>query len=326
MVKYTLAERKPMRTWLFAVLLVPMACLAQAFPSRPVQVIVPFPAGSAPDIVARTLTERLSATWGQGVVVENRPGAGGIPGMTALIKSPPTGYTLAIVPATVLTLTPVLFKEARFDPDRDIVPVAPVATTPLVLAVRPESGIRSLGELVAMAKKSPDKVEVSVLANGATHYGLQYFNSVAGIRLFPVPYNGSPAALAAVLGGHHPATFEGLAPLLGSVRAGKLTLLAVSSASRLPGYENVPTIAESYPGFSVGGWLAVFAPAGTPSSVVDRVNADVNAVLKDPQIVTRLAEVIFYPFSGAPAEVADFVKRERVLWTKIARDAGIQPQ
>jgi tripartite-type tricarboxylate transporter receptor subunit TctC len=316
-----------MRTLLFAVLLVaPMVCPAQAFPTRPVQVIVPFPAGSAPDIVARTLTERLGATWGQGVVVENRPGAGGIPGMTALIKSPPTGYTLAMVPATVLTLTPFLFKEARFDPDRDIVPVAPVATTPLVLAVRPESGIRSLVDLVAMAKKSPDKVEVAVLANGATHYGLQYFNSVAGIRLFPVPYNGSPATLAAVLGGHHPALFEGLAPLLGSVRSGKLTPIAVSSSSRLPGYENVPTIAETYPGFSVGGWLAVFAPAGTPTPVIERVNADVGAVLRDPAVVARLAELIFYPFAGSPAELAEFVKRERVLWTKIARDAGIQPQ
>jgi|1185.fasta_scaffold30552_2 tripartite-type tricarboxylate transporter receptor subunit TctC len=316
-----------MRTWLFAVLFAaPLACFAQAYPARAVQVIVPFPAGSAPDIVARTLTERLSAAWGQGVAVENRPGAGGIPGMTALIKSPPTGYTLAIVPATVLTLTPFLFKEARFDVDRDIVPVAPVATTPLVLAARPESGIRSLAELVAAAKKSPDKVEVAVLANGATHYGLQYFNSVAGLRLFPVPYNGSPAALAAVLGGHHPALFEGLAPLLGSVRAGKLVPLAVSSASRLPGYESVPTIAETYPGFTVSGWLGVFAPAGTPPGVIERINADVDAVLKEPQVVARLAELIFYPFAGTPAELAEFVKRERVLWTKIARDAGIQPQ
>ena len=316
-----------MRTWLFALLLaIPMACCAQAYPARPVQLIVPFPAGSAPDIVARTLAERLSAAWGQGVVVENRPGAGGIPGMNALIKSPPTGYTLAVVPATVLTLTPFVFKEARFDVDRDIVPVAPVATTPLVFAARPESGIRSLADLVAAAKQSPDNVEVAVLANGATHYGLQYFNSVAGVRLFPVPYNGSPAALAAVLGGHHPATFEGLAPLLGSVRAGKLALLAVSSSSRLPGYENVPTVAETYPGFSLSGWLGVFAPAGTPSAVIDRVNADVRAALKEPAVVARLRELIFYPFSGTPAQLADFVKRERVLWTKIARDAGIQPQ
>lgn len=315
-----------MRTWLFALFLLPIACFAQSWPARPVQVIVPFPAGSAPDIVARTLTDRLAATWGQGVVVENRPGAGGIPGMTALIKSPPTGYTLAIVPATVLTLTPFLFKEARFDVDRDIVPVAPLTTTPLVFAVRPESGIRSLADLVAMARKSPDKVEVAVLANGATHYGLQYFNSVAGVKLFPVPYNGSPATLAAVLGGHHPAVFEGLAPLLGSMRAGKLTLLAVSSASRLPGYESVPTVAETYPGFTLNGWLGLFAPAGTPPGVIERVNADVNAVLRDQQVVARLAELIFYPFAGSPAELADFVKRERVLWTKIARDAGIQPQ
>ena len=315
-----------MRTWLFALLMLPLACLAQPYPARPVQVIVPFPAGSAPDIVARTLTERLSAAWKQGVVVENRPGAGGIPGMNALIKSPPTGYTLAIVPATVLTITPFVFREARFDVDHDIVPVAPVATTPLVFAARPESGIRSLADLVAAAKQSPDKVEVAVLANGATHYGLQYFNSVAGVKLFPVPYNGSPAALAAVLGGHHPATFEGLAPLLGSVRAGKLALLAVSSPSRLPGYENVPTVAETYPGFSLSGWLGVFAPAGTPPGVIDRVNADVDTVLRDPAVVARLRELIFYPFSGTPAELADFVKRERVLWTKIARDAGIQPQ
>ena len=315
-----------MRTWLFALLLCPLACFAQSYPARPVQVIVPFPAGSAPDIVARTLTERLGTTWGQGVVVENRPGAGGIPGMNALIKSPPTGYTLAIVPATVVTLTPFVFKEARFDVDRDIVPVAPLATTPLVFAARPESGIRTLADLVAAAKQSPDKVEVAVLANGATHYGLQYFNSVAGVKLFPVPYNGSPAALAAILGGHHPATFEGLAPLLGSVRAGKLTLLAVSSTSRLPGYENVPTVAETYPDFTLNGWLGLFAPAGTPPAIIERVNADVNTVLKDPQVVARLREVIFYPFSGTPQELADFVKRERVLWTKIARDAGIQPQ
>lgn len=316
-----------MRTWLFALLMaLPVVSLAQPYPARAVQVIVPFPAGSAPDIVARTLTDRLSATWGQGVVVENRPGAGGIFGMTALIKSPPTGYTLAIVPATVLTLTPFLFKEARFDVDRDIVPVAPLTTTPLVFAVRPESSIRSLADLVAMAKKSPDKVEVAVLANGATHYGLQYFNSVAGVKLFPVPYNGSPATLAAVLGGHHPAVFEGLAPLLGSVRAGKLTLLAVSSASRLPGYESVPTVAETYPGFTLNGWLGLFAPAGTPPGVIERANTDVNAVLRDQQVVTRLAELIFYPFAGSPAELAEFLKRERVLWTKIAREADIQPQ
>src|SRR3954469_8378143 len=125
---------------------------------------------------------------------------------------------------------------------------------------------------------------------------------------------------------HHPALFEGLAPLLGSVRAGKLVPLAVSSASRLPGYESVPTIAETYPGFTVSGWLGVFAPAGTPPGVIERINADVDAVLKEPQVVARLAELIFYPFAGTPAELAEFVKRERVLWTKIARDAGIQPQ
>ena len=288
--------------------------------------IIPFPAGTAPDIVTRTLTERLGALWGQPVVVENRPGAGGIPGMTALIKAAPTGYTLAIVPSTVFALTPYLFKEARFDAERDVAPVAPVSTTTFALAVRPESQIRSVAELVAAAKRSPDKMEVAVIANGATQYGMQFFNSVAGTKLFVVGYNGSPAALGAVLGSHHVALFDGLAPMLGSVRAGRLNVLAVSAASRLPGYENVPTLAETFPGFTVGGGLGLFAPAGTPAAIIERVNADVNTVLKDPQVVARLAELIFYPFPGTPGDLAEYLKRERALWARIAKEADIKPQ
>jgi tripartite-type tricarboxylate transporter receptor subunit TctC len=305
----------------------PLVAAAQEWPARPVHMIVPFPAGTAPDLVARLVGERLGATWHAQVVVENRPGAGGIPGVRALVQSPADGYTLGLAPATTLTLAPALLRQPPFDVERDVAPVALVATTPFMIAAHPGSGIASLAQLLDAAKSQPGKINVAVVAvYSASHLLTELLNSTAGIRLVAVPYNGTPNALAAVISGQTQAMVDAYGQLAPQAQAGKLRALAVTSARRLPDHPELPTVAETLAGFELTGWVAVMAPASTPAGVIDKANRDVNAALADSQLAARLAQLGFYPTPGTPGRLADLIRDERARWAKIARDAGVQPQ
>jgi tripartite-type tricarboxylate transporter receptor subunit TctC len=300
---------------------------AQEWPSKPVHMIVPFPAGTAPDLVARLLGERLGAIWRTQVPVENRPGAAGIPGMRALVQSPADGYTLGLAPATVLTLAPVLLKQPPFDVERDIAPVALVATTPFMIAAHPASGIASLAQLLEAAKSQPGKVSVAVVAvYSASHLLVELLNTTAGVRLVAVPYNGTPNALAAAVSGQTQAVVDAYGQLAAPALAGRLRALAVTSERRLPDHPELPTAAETLPGFALTGWVALVAPADTPAGIVEKANRDTRSALSDAQLAARLAQIGFYPGPGAPDALGSLIKSERARWAKIARDAGVQPQ
>ncbi len=300
---------------------------ADTWPAKPIRVIVPAPAGVAPDIIARILADKLSAPLGQRLVVENRPGAGGIPGMSAFVRSPADGYTLALVPASTVTLTPYTFKEPQFDVDRDLVPVAGLGASPMMIAVSAKSSVRNLQDLIAQAKAKPGQMAfASPLANSVPHLTAYMLDRAAGIELYPVVYNGSIASVTATVTGESAMTIDGLPPLVPQVKAGELRAIAVTSRQRLPGYEDVPAVAETYPGFESIGWFAVFAPTGTSREIVTRLNREINAVIKMPDVVARLADLGVYPDPGPPEALAAFLAAQRKQWKDVVDMVGLKAQ
>ena len=300
---------------------------AQAWPNKPVRMVVPFPAGVPPDIIARLFADKLSALWGQGVVVDNRGGAGGIAGMSGLVRSPNDGYTLAFVAASTVTLTPHLFKDPQFNVDKDLAVAAIAGTGPMMIAVNSGVPAQTLPELVKYVKAQPGKVNfAATLLNSVPHLTGLMLSRTVGMEMYPVPYNGSVAAVTATVAGDAQVIIDGLPSLVQHVKAGKLRALAVTSGQRLPGFESVPTASESVPGFESLGWFAIFALSGAPTSVIEKVNADVNRVAQMPDIVARLADLGIYPKPGPVKAADDFVRSERALWKKVVQDLGIQAQ
>lgn len=300
---------------------------AQAWPSKAVKMIVPFPAGAAPDVVARLLADRLTQAWGQSVFVDNRPGAGAIPGMSALARSPNDGYTIGFVPAAAITLTPALYKAPQYNVDTDIVPVAVVATGPMMVAVNTTSGINSLAELGSYAKAHPGKVNFAAAQpNSVPHLTGEMLSRTAGLNLFTVPYSGSQTAVTAVLAGDATLTVDGLPALVQHVKGGKLRAIAVTSSKRLPGFEDVPAVAETYPGFDSLGWFVLFVPTGVAPQIVEQINRDVNKAVQDPDLVARFADLGVYPRPGSAADAKSFLLEQRTTWKKNIEELGLQPQ
>ncbi|HEX9396525.1 MAG TPA: tripartite tricarboxylate transporter substrate-binding protein [Burkholderiales bacterium] len=303
------------------------AAQAQQWPDKPVRLMVPFPPGTAPDIAARLMADKLSQAWKQQMVVESRPGAGGIPGMSAFIKTAPDGYSFAVVPATVVTLTPNLFKNPQYSIDNDVTPVAILATGPFIIAVNSGIGVNSLDELLKIAKAQPGKINMAPPGlNTTPHLAGELLAMLAGVRFYPVPYNGSVPAVTATITNESQFTIDGVPALASNIRAGKLIAVAVTSRQRIPGFENVPPVADTFKGFEAIGWFAVLAPAKTPVAMIERMNRDVNDVVRIPEIVTRYADLGIYPRPGSVKDAADFLASERKLWAKVIQDLGIQPQ
>jgi tripartite-type tricarboxylate transporter receptor subunit TctC len=312
-----------------AFVLATAACIAhaQSWPTKTVKIIVPSPPGTAPDIITRLYVDRLAPAWGRAVIVENRPGAGGNVAMGVMVRGERDSHTFASVMATVVTLTPHLFKELQYNIDSDVVPVAMIGTSPMMLTVNPALGVNSVADLVKLAKSQPGKLNFALpLLNSVPHLAGEMLSTAAGVKFYPVAYNGSVAAVTATMTGESQLYIDGLPPQVAQVRAGKLKALAVTSTARLPGFESLPTLSESYPGLKAIGWFGVLAPAGTPPEVIAKVNADVNRAIQIPEVVQRFAELGVYPEPGSPQAAADFMKAERTLWAKAVRDAGIKPQ
>jgi tripartite-type tricarboxylate transporter receptor subunit TctC len=300
---------------------------AQSWPTKTVRIIVPSPPGTAPDIITRLYVDRLAPVWGKAVIVENRPGAGGNVAMGAMVRGEKDEHVFASVMATVVTLTPHLFKELQYNIDTDVVPVAMIGTSPMMLTVNPSLGVNSVADLVKMAKEQPGKLNFALpLLNSVPHLAGEMLAVAAGVKFYPVAYNGSVAAVTATMTGESQLYIDGLPPQVAQVRAGKLKALAVTSTSRLPGFESLPTLSESYPGLKAIGWFGVLAPAGTSAAVVSKVNADITRAIQIPEVVQRFADLGVYPEPGSPQAAAEFMKAERTLWAKAVRDAGIKPQ
>lgn len=312
----TLAALLCLTAWL------PAPAAAQSWPAKPVRLIVPFPAGAAPDVIARLVADRLATAWGQAVFVENRPGAGGIPGMAALVRSQADGYTLGFVPAAVVTLTPELYKNPQFNLDTDLVPVGAIGTSPMMVVVNQSSDIKTLA-----AKAQPSKLNFAAAqTNSVPHLTGEMLGRATGALLFTVPYSGSAAATTALLANEATLTVDGLPALTQYVKAGKFRALGVTSRERLPGFESIPAVGETVKGFESLGWFSIYAPTGTPASVIEQVNRDINKVIQTPDLVVRFAELGVYPKPGTPKALADFVEEQRSAWKKVVTDLGLQPR
>lgn len=300
--------------------------MAQAWPNKPVRMIVPVGAGSAPDVIARIVGEKLAVAWGQGVVVDNRPGAGGIPGMSALARSAPDGYSIGFVPAAMGTITPLVFKNPQFNPDTDLTPAATVGTSPLMLVVPATSDIRSVADLAKHAKAHPGKVNFAApQLNSLPHLAGEMLSKAGGMGVFTVPYRTPPEAVAAVLAGDAMFTVDGVPGLLPHVKSGRLRAVGVTSARRLPGID-APAVAETYPGYEAIGWFQIIVPTGTPAAIVERINADVNRITASPEVIARLAELGIYPRQDSVAGAREFFVQQQGAMKHLVNELGVQPQ
>ena len=300
---------------------------AQVWPAKPIKIIVPAGAGAAPDVVARLLADKLSIALGQGVIIDNKPGAGGIPGMSALARSANDGYTLGFVPAAMGTITPLVYKNPQFNPDTELQSVATVGISPLLLVTNAASGINSLSDLARQAKANPGKINFAApQANSLPHLAGEMVSKAGDMGLFTVPYPAPPPAILAVLSGDATLTVDGLPGLLPHVKSGKLKAIAVTSAKRLPGFDDIPTVAETYPGYEAVGWFQILLPAGTPQPIVERLNAEINKITQSPDVIARMADFGVYPRQDSVAGAREFFSAQQRAMKKLVTDLGIQPQ
>ena len=304
----------------------PFAVLAQAdaYPSKSIRIVVPFPPGGATDIAARLIGTKLSERWKQPVVVENKPGAGGNLGSDIVAKAPPDGYTLVMGVTGSHAINTSLYSKMPYDPVADFEPITQVAVVPNVVVVHPGVPAATLAELVALAKKEPGKLNYASLGNGtAAHLTMEMFKTAAGIDLAHIPYKGSAPAVADLLAGQVQVMVDGLPSALPHVKAGKLRALAVTSAKRSAAAPDLPTIAESgYPGFFADAWSGLFAPKHTPKPIVDKLAAEVQRILDLPDVRERLASLGAEPVGSTPAEFAGHVRREIDKWSRVVKASG----
>jgi tripartite-type tricarboxylate transporter receptor subunit TctC len=307
--------------------LVSSASIAQPFPSKPIRIIVPFTPGSATDTLARPVADKLSSALGQQVLVENRPGAGGTIGIAALAKSPADGYTLAVV-STGHVVNPVLYASLPYDTLKDFNGVAPLAGQPSVLVVAPALGVRTVKELVAMAKEKPGTLNYATAGVGsAAHISAEKFRMAAGIDAVHVPLKGSPESVTETMGGRTHYTWTPLTTAVGQIRGGQLLALAVSTGKRSPALPEVPTIAEAgFPRGEFNFWVGMLAPAGTPREVLGRLNSEIHKALAAPDMQERLAKLGAEPMAMSPAQFDSFLKEEYSVLGEVMRASGVKAQ
>ena len=305
-----------------------LAADAAAFPSKPVRLIVPFTPGGSTDILARAIGQKLSESWRQPVVVENRPGAGGAIGMELAAKAPADGTTMVMGHIGTLAANPALYRSLSYDPVRDFAPVTLVAMVPNVLVVGPAVPSRSVAEFVALAKSRPGKLDYGSGGNGsAAHLAMEYFKLKAGVDLQHVPYKGTAPALTDLLGGQIAVILTGLPPVLQHVKSGKLRILGVASRERLAAFSDIPTIAESgVPGFEATQWYGLLVPAATPKDIVAKIQRDTAAALRDPAVNERLASEGAEPVGNTPEQFGAFIRSEIELWGKVIRATGMKAE
>lgn len=300
---------------------------AQTFPSKAVRIVVPATPGGGVDIIARALAQRLTESWGQSVVVENRPGATGVIGFEAVMRAAPDGYTLVACTNAMLTISPYLLQQPGYDPVRALAPVTLAASSPFLLVVHPSLPVRSVKELIAFARLHPGELNYSSSGNGsATHMAGVLFDRMAGVKTVHVPYKGSAPAITDLLAGQIQLRFAAFVPILPHVRAGKLRTLAVSGPKRFAQMPEVPTVMETVPGYTSDIWYGVLAPGATPAPLIARLNADIVRHLQSAEFKARLAADGSEPVANSPAEFAALIQSDVQRWTKVIRETGLKPQ
>jgi tripartite-type tricarboxylate transporter receptor subunit TctC len=303
---------------------VPRSGWAQTYPARPITLVIFVPAGGAPDIVGRLVGQALSQRLAQPIVIENRPGGGGNLALQAVARAPADGYTLLLV-ATPHAVNVTLYEKLNVNVLRDIVPVASIDNDAFAMVVNPSMPAKTVSEFVAHVKSNPGKINLASSGSGnLSHLAGELFKMMTGTGMVHVPYRGMPAANTALMTGEAHVLFNALPSVLQLIKDGKLRALAVTSDKRVKVLPEVPTLAESVPGYVVTGWLGFGAPKNTPPEIVDRLNKEINAALADPEILARLANIGSEPFSGSPADFGRFVAVEAEKWGKVVRFAGLK--
>lgn len=301
--------------------LVPVAASAQAWPAKPVKIVVPFAAGGATDVVARLLAQKLTETWGQPVVVEDRAGAGGNIGADIVAKSEPDGYTLLMTSGSIVTANPYMYKNMPFDAAKDLVAITNVATGPQVIAVSTAVAAKDLKEFIAFAKSRPGTVNFGSAGVGTqTHLAAENFAFTAGLDMTHVPYKGESAALTDLIGGQIQMVTPNLGAAVGLIKQGKIKALAVTSRDRNPALPDVPSASEALPGFENTGWFGLMAPAGTPKEVVDKVQRDSAKILLSEEFKAKLAQQGMVPVGNSPSEFAAAIREESARWQKVIKE------
>ena len=295
-----------------------------SYPSKPVRLVVPFPAGGTTDILARAVAQKLSETWGQQVIVDNRPGAGGNIGSELVAKSPPDGYTLLMGTVGTHAINPSLYAKMPYDHVKDFTPVILVAGVPNVLVVNPALPVNSVPELIAYAKANPNKLNFASSGNGTSiHLSGELFKTMTGAQMTHVPYKGSSPALTDLIGGQVQLMFDNLPSSLQFIKAGKLRALAVTTAARSQALPDVPTLAESgLPGFEASSWFGVLAPAGTPPAIVEKINGAVAAWLASPEAKEKLAGQGAIAAGGTSDAFVRHIADESSKWSKVVKASG----
>ncbi len=305
---------------------VDMGAQAQSWPSRPIRFIVPFPPGGGTDVNARIMAPRLTAALGQQVVVENRPGAGGMLGAELVAKSAPDGYNMVIATIGPIAINPSLYSKMTYDPAKELAPVSITGEVPNGLVVHPTLPAKSLKELIALAKQRPRELNYGSSGPGAgDHLAGEMLNVMAGIRMTHVPYKGGPPAMVDLMSGNIQLIFATLATSMPYIRAGRVRTLAVASAQRFALLPDVPTVAEAgVPGFAINNWAGVFVAGGTPRPIIERLNSEIVKALAPPDVRQKLLEMGLVAGTNTPEQFTSYIQAETVRWARVVKDAGIK--
>jgi tripartite-type tricarboxylate transporter receptor subunit TctC len=297
---------------------------AQPYPSKPIRLVVPFPAGGTTDILAREVGQRLSLSLGQPVVIDNRPGAAGNIGSELVAKSAPDGYTLLMATVGTHAINPNLYARIPYDHVKDFAPVVLVAGVPNVLEVTTSLPVHSVADLIKLAKEKPGQINFASSGSGTSiHLSGELFKTMAGVDMTHVPYKGSAPAITDLIGGQVQVMFDNLPSSLQQIKAGKLRAIAVTSAQRAPALPDIPTIAESgLPGFEATSWFGIVAPAGTPPTIIARINADVNQWLQSPEAKEKLLAQGAVAAGGSPEQFAAYIHTETEKWARVVKASG----
>jgi len=296
--------------------------VAQSYPIKPIRIIVGYPAGGPTDMIARTVAQKLSPALGQQVIVDNRPGASGMIGAELTVKAAPDGYTLLTVPITY-AVTPSVFPKMPYDAEKDLAPVALVAAAPFILVVHPTLPVKTVKDLIALAKSRPGQINyASASAGGMPHLAGELFNIMAGVKLTHIPYKGAAPATIDLLAGQVSLMFNNMLSAMPHVKSGKLRAVAVTSAKRSSAVPELPTVAETIPGFEASGWYGAFAPAATPREIIAKLNGEINRLMRQPDVAQRLAGDGVEAVTMTPAEFGTYLHSEIVKWGKVVKISG----
>ena len=297
---------------------------AQAYPSKPIRWIVPFPPGGGTDVISRALAQKLTEAWGQQVIADNRPGSGGTIGLAAAAKLPADGYNIVLGQLANVAIAPALYAKLPYDPVKDFTPVTLALTSPLILVAHPSLPAKNVKELIALAKAKPDSVTFGSPGNGTTgHLGTEIIKTAGGVKMTHIPYKGASPAFTGLLSGEISVYMSSIQPAIPMLNAGRVRALGVTSAKRMATLPNVPTISESgLPGYEVTNWYGVMMPAGVPKEVLTKIHAELVKILKMPDVQQRFQAEGGDTTSNTPEQFAAFIKTEITKWSKAVRESG----